>query len=99
MFLYSKDFDQWSYEYNKLLKHETVREEIRQEKMLKVNPKYILRNHIAQEAIILAESGDFSLVTDLLHTLQSPYDEHPSMSRYALNPPNWASTISISCSS
>tara|TARA_B100001093_G_C26852695_1_gene1025849 strand:+ start:542 stop:2008 length:1467 start_codon:yes stop_codon:yes gene_type:complete len=99
MFLYSKDFDKWSYEYNKLLKHETVSEEIRHEKMLRVNPKYILRNHMAQEAIILAESGDFSLVTDLLHLLQSPYDEHPSMSRYALNPPNWASTISISCSS
>tara|TARA_A100001015_G_scaffold175660_1_gene195404 strand:+ start:2681 stop:4147 length:1467 start_codon:yes stop_codon:yes gene_type:complete len=99
MFLHSKDFDKWSYEYNKLLKHETVCEEMRHKKMLKVNPKYTLRNHMAQEAIILAESGDFSLVTDLLHLLQNPYDEHPSMSRYALTPPNWASTISISCSS
>tara|TARA_A100001015_G_scaffold230810_1_gene261169 strand:+ start:6326 stop:7792 length:1467 start_codon:yes stop_codon:yes gene_type:complete len=99
MFLCLGDFYKWSADYNKLLQHEIVSEEVRRKKMLDVNPKYILRNHMAQEAITLAECGDFSLVTDLLHLLQHPYDENSAMSKYALRPPKWASTISISCSS
>eukprot|EP00343_Euplotes_focardii_P000042 CAMPEP_0205801768 /NCGR_PEP_ID=MMETSP0205-20121125/3863_1 /ASSEMBLY_ACC=CAM_ASM_000278 /TAXON_ID=36767 /ORGANISM="Euplotes focardii, Strain TN1" /LENGTH=138 /DNA_ID=CAMNT_0053067059 /DNA_START=149 /DNA_END=562 /DNA_ORIENTATION=- len=46
------------------------------EKMLKKNPKFILRNHLAQECIKKAEEGDFSMIDGLLKVLESPFDEH-----------------------
>jgi uncharacterized protein YdiU (UPF0061 family) len=67
--------------------------------MLRHNPKYVLRNHLAEIAIRKAKSGDFSEVDVLLTLLQSPFDEHPEHDAYAQLPPDWASSIEISCSS
>jgi uncharacterized protein YdiU (UPF0061 family) len=67
--------------------------------MLAHNPKYVLRNHLAEIAIRQAKLGDFSEVETLLTLLQSPFDEHPEREAYAELPPAWASTIEISCSS
>jgi len=67
--------------------------------MLKVNPKYVLRNHLGEQAIRRAKMGDFSEVAVLLKLLSAPFDEHPGFESYAAFPPDWASTISISCSS
>jgi uncharacterized protein YdiU (UPF0061 family) len=67
--------------------------------MLRHNPKYVLRNHLAEIAIRKAKSGDFSEVNTLLTLLQSPFDEHPEHDAYAQLPPDWASSIEISCSS
>ncbi len=64
-----------------------------------INPKYILRNHMAQEAIEKAELGDFSLVQNLLNILQSPFEEHPHMNKHSQPAPSWAKNICISCSS
>ena len=44
--------------------------------MDRVNPKYILRNHILEKAIDSAENGDFSLVNQLLKIVQNPYETH-----------------------
>jgi uncharacterized protein YdiU (UPF0061 family) len=67
--------------------------------MLRTNPKYILRNHLGEQAIRQAKLGDFSGVHTLLALLQAPFDEHPAREAYAGFPPDWASTIEISCSS
>jgi len=67
--------------------------------MLRTNPKYVLRNHLAQVAIAQAEQGDFSEVDTLLTLLQSPYDEHPGFESRAQLPPDWAAHLQLSCSS
>ena len=69
------------------------------ERMLRTNPKYVLRNHLAQAAIEQAKMGDFQGVDTLHQLLAKPFDEHPSFEAFAAFPPDWASTISISCSS
>ncbi len=67
--------------------------------MRRSNPKYILRNYLAQKAIERAEQGDYSETERLLRLLQSPYDEQPEMDRYAAEPPDWGRHIEVSCSS
>jgi uncharacterized protein YdiU (UPF0061 family) len=68
-------------------------------RMLRVNPKFVLRNHLAETAIERARAKDFSEVARLLALLERPFDEHPGMSAYADFPPAWAAAIEISCSS
>jgi uncharacterized protein YdiU (UPF0061 family) len=70
-----------------------------QASMLKVNPKYILRNHLAESAIQKSKIGDHSEVETLFKLLQSPFDDHAEFDHYANLPPAWASSIEISCSS
>jgi uncharacterized protein YdiU (UPF0061 family) len=67
--------------------------------MLKTNPKFVLRNHLAETAIAAAKQKDFSVVNNLLTLLSKPFDEHPGFASYADFPPDWASQIEISCSS
>jgi uncharacterized protein YdiU (UPF0061 family) len=67
--------------------------------MLKTNPGYVLRNHLGEEAIQAAKRKDFTVVADLLKVLERPFDEHPEHAAWANFPPDWASQISISCSS
>lgn len=64
-----------------------------------VNPKYILRNHLAQAAIEQAEAGDASEVLRLQQILARPFAEQPEYEAYADLPPEWASGIQLSCSS
>ena len=67
--------------------------------MRAVNPKFVLRNHLGQQAIEAAQRGDFSVVATLLHVLESPCKDHAGCDAFAGFPPDWASTIEISCSS
>jgi uncharacterized protein YdiU (UPF0061 family) len=67
--------------------------------MLKTNPKFILRNHLAEVAIRQAQEGDFSEIGNLDNLLKSPFDEHPGFEAYADLPPDWAGQLEISCSS
>ena len=67
--------------------------------MLDANPKFVLRNHLGEAAIKSAQRGDFSEVQILLKILSTPFDEHPEFQSYADTPPDWASSITISCSS
>ncbi|CSA16858.1 Selenoprotein O and cysteine-containing-like protein [Vibrio cholerae] len=67
--------------------------------MRQVNPKYILRNYLAQQAIEFAERGDFEEMQRLATVLASPYAEHPEFERYAKLPPEWGKKLEISCSS
>ncbi|MGE8690783.1 MAG: protein adenylyltransferase SelO [Achromobacter sp.] len=69
------------------------------EAMNGVNPLYVLRNHLAEEAIRAAKSGDASEIDTLLKLLRNPYVDQPGHERYAGLPPDWAGSIEVSCSS
>jgi len=65
----------------------------------RVNPKYILRNYLAQEAIIGVENGDTQPLQTLQQLLVNPYDEQLEFERFANRPPDWALGLIMSCSS
>ncbi|QMV14014.1 protein adenylyltransferase SelO [Vibrio spartinae] len=67
--------------------------------MRQVNPKYILRNYLAQQVIEAAEQGDFQPLEQLITVLRAPYDEQPQHQHYAELPPAWGKCLEISCSS
>jgi uncharacterized protein YdiU (UPF0061 family) len=67
--------------------------------MLSVNPKYVLRNHLAQEAIEAAEKDDFSVFEALLKVLSSPFEAHLDHAYFSKPPANHDKGISLSCSS
>jgi uncharacterized protein YdiU (UPF0061 family) len=71
----------------------------RQAAMRMANPKYVLRNWLAELAIRKAREKDFSEVARLLACLRRPFDEQPEFSAYAALPPDWASGLEVSCSS
>jgi uncharacterized protein YdiU (UPF0061 family) len=89
----------WLHRYQQRLQAEHSNDTDRQTRMQQHNPKYILRNYLAQEAIDAAEQGDFSLINRLLHVLTNPYTEHPAEDTLADLPPAWAKEIVVSCSS
>jgi len=92
-------FDDWSVQYRKRLKLENSDDSSRKVAMNKVNPKYILRNYLAQIAIEKAQNDDFSEVNKLLKILESPFDEQPENESYTKLPPDWAEGLEVSCSS
>lgn len=97
LFLDRAGFDAWLLFFSELLA-QTPRA-LAADLMLKTNPKYVLRNHLGEQAIQAARQKDFSMVADLLRVLETPYDEHPEFEAWAGFPPDWAAQISISCSS
>ncbi|MFT6114248.1 MAG: hypothetical protein ACI9MS_001976 [Glaciecola sp.] len=110
-----KGFTQWFKHYWSCLKSDTENnsvnnnskddhEEKRLIAMQAVNPKYILRNYMLQEAIESAEKGDYTLVNDLLRLVKNPYAhgalaDNSEFIRFAASPPDWARGIELSCSS
>ena len=89
--------DAWLLSYSELLALED--KALAADLMLNCNPKFVLRNHLGEQAIRAAKGGDFSELATLQRLLERPFDEHPGHEAYADFPPDWASSISISCSS
>ena len=97
LFFDRESFNAWALQYSERIA--AVDTGLRADLMFKNNPKFVLRNHLGEEAIQAAKLKDFSKVDTLLELLQSPFDEHPGHESFAAFPPEWASSIAISCSS
>ncbi|WEM43739.1 YdiU family protein [Photobacterium sp. DA100] len=89
----------WLSLYSDRLEKESLDDADRLDLMRSTNPKFILRNYLAQQAIELAEKGDFSMIEQLLAILQHPFEEHPEFDAFAKRPPEWGKKLEISCSS
>ena len=92
-------FEDWINRYRQRLRSENSEDSTRQTAMKRVNPKYILRNYLAQIAIEAAQRGDFSEIARLTAILAHPYDEQPEHEPVADLPPDWGREIAVSCSS
>lgn len=92
-------FDEWIKQYRVRLINEHSSDSARHASMKAVNPKYILRNYLAQQAIEAAQRHDFSKIETLRQILARPFDEQPEHDIYAALPPDWANELSVSCSS
>jgi serine/tyrosine/threonine adenylyltransferase len=99
LFIDRPAFDAWAQEYRLRLRRENSEDAKRRAAMHKVNPKYVLRNYLAQIAIEKAQNKDFSEIDKLLRVLERPFDDQPENDNYAQLPPDWASTLEVSCSS
>ncbi|KAB8041605.1 protein adenylyltransferase SelO [Janthinobacterium aquaticum] len=99
MFIDRDSFDAWAATYRARLQQENSVDAQRKLAMDRVNPKYVLRNYLAQVAIEKAQQHDYSEIARLLAVLQKPFDEQPEHQHYAALPPDWASHLEVSCSS
>jgi len=92
-------FDAWVVDYRARLRGEQSDNAERAARMNAVNPKYVLRNHLAQAAIEQAQNGEYGEIDRLFRLLGKPYDEQPELEAYAAEPPASATHIEVSCSS
>ncbi|MDA8445373.1 protein adenylyltransferase SelO [Paracidovorax valerianellae] len=97
LFIDREGWDAWLLSYSERLAQSDRRQVA--DSMLKCNPKFVLRNHLGEQAIRAAEQGDFVPLHTLQALLAQPFDEHPGHETWADFPPDWASSIEISCSS
>jgi uncharacterized protein YdiU (UPF0061 family) len=100
---YKSHLNDWLHRYIKRVQQNKSSDVERRKRMHAVNPKYVLRNYLAQLAIDKAETGDFTMVNELLDCLRNPYDEQPDNESYAEKRPDWARQRAgcsmLSCSS
>ena len=86
-----------------MLRNQGISDEKRKKQMNQVNPKYVLRNYLAQLAIDSAEQGDLSMLYDLEKMLKNPYDDQPEFDKWFVKRPDWAKDRAgcsmLSCSS
>ncbi len=98
-FVDREGIDQWFTDYLLRLQSESSLDAARMKSMNLVNPKYILRNHLAQIAIEKAQQHDYSEISRLMNILSKPYDEQPEHESYAVPPPADLDRVEVSCSS
>lgn len=98
---FKDEFQQWLQRYAK--RCQNTPPAVRQAQMQRHNPRYVLRNYMAQQAINAAEQGDASILLELMQLLRNPYTLQPDMEKYAQKRPDWArhkaGCSMLSCSS
>lgn len=89
----------WCQQYQQALNAQEHSLESIQAKMLATNPKYVLRNHLMQSAILAAQNDDFSVMHDLLNVICTPFEEHPEFTHLSVPPTEIEKGVALSCSS
>ncbi|WP_448213978.1 protein adenylyltransferase SelO [Colwellia sp. MEBiC06753] len=90
---------QWLAKYRTRLSDNDCTDKLRVQLQNQYNPKFILRNYLAQQAISLAEQGDYAELERLHNILTQPFAEQPDLEQYAQQAPDWGKSLEISCSS
>ncbi|WP_025674896.1 protein adenylyltransferase SelO [Salinivibrio socompensis] len=88
---------EWLSEYHQRVHH--LDSHARLQCMQATNPRFILRNYLAQQAIDAAEQGDMQPTHDLITVLSAPFDAHPSLAHLAQRPADEDKDLTLSCSS
>ncbi len=98
-----KQWVEWFKFYASRLQLESISFEEKKERMNQVNPKYVLRNYMAQLAIEAADKGDYTVIDELFNLLKKPYDEQAEHQKWFAKRPDWArhkvGCSMLSCSS
>ena len=98
-----KEWTTWFNDYKERLSFEDKNNKERKGWMSKINPKYVLRNYMAQLAIDAADKEDYTLIDELYILLKNPYDEQPEQEKWFVKRPEWArdkiGCSMLSCSS
>ena len=90
-------WNHWFDKYRARLQKETQSQQQRKNKMDAINPKYVLRNYMAQLAIDAADKKDYTLINELFELLKKPYSEQPEKEKWFAKRPDWAKN-KIGCS-
>jgi uncharacterized protein YdiU (UPF0061 family) len=100
LFVDREAFAAWAQRYRVRLALESGTDAERKSRMDRVNPKYVLRNYLAETAIRKAtDDRDYSEIERLMRVLARPWEEQPAMQAYSEPAPDWASGLAVSCSS